>query len=238
MIRRVTNEQFMMKNFNRKGKTPDWKQGGGFGEKKTKFRANCAKCKRPCEVPFKPNGSKPVFCSDCFEKEHDFEPKRFGRDSGRMSFDSGPKRFGGQNSGYSGFEQKQMFRTQCDQCGDPCEVPFRPSGEKPVYCSDCFGHGGDARVKHSGKNKPAHNDQLMDQFVQLNQKLDTLIELIKTPAVVHTISLQDQQKKSEIESTKEKKSKKVVEEKETKAKKSDTKKEAKPKKEKKKATKK
>lgn len=33
---------------------------------------------------------------------------------------------------------KQMFSATCAQCGKSCEVPFRPSGERPVYCNDCF----------------------------------------------------------------------------------------------------
>ncbi|MEW5757937.1 MAG: CxxC-x17-CxxC domain-containing protein [Candidatus Omnitrophota bacterium] len=26
----------------------------------------------------------------------------------------------------------------CAECGKECEVPFRPTGDRPVYCSDCF----------------------------------------------------------------------------------------------------
>lgn len=32
-----------------------------------------------------------------------------------------------------------MHRAVCAQCGKTCEVPFRPTGDKPVFCSDCFG---------------------------------------------------------------------------------------------------
>jgi CxxC-x17-CxxC domain-containing protein len=28
--------------------------------------AICASCKKTCEVPFRPNGDKPVYCRDCF----------------------------------------------------------------------------------------------------------------------------------------------------------------------------
>ena len=31
--------------------------------------ATCSTCGNSCEVPFKPNGKKPVFCRDCFHKE-------------------------------------------------------------------------------------------------------------------------------------------------------------------------
>jgi CxxC-x17-CxxC domain-containing protein len=32
------------------------------------YKATCADCKKVCEVPFKPNGLKPVYCRDCFPK--------------------------------------------------------------------------------------------------------------------------------------------------------------------------
>jgi CxxC-x17-CxxC domain-containing protein len=30
--------------------------------------ATCADCKKQCTVPFKPNGARPVYCSDCYQK--------------------------------------------------------------------------------------------------------------------------------------------------------------------------
>lgn len=33
---------------------------------------------------------------------------------------------------------REMFSATCAACGKSCQVPFQPSGEKPVYCSDCF----------------------------------------------------------------------------------------------------
>lgn len=34
--------------------------------------------------------------------------------------------------------QREMFPATCASCGTETQVPFRPSGERPVYCSDCF----------------------------------------------------------------------------------------------------
>lgn len=31
------------------------------------FHAICANCGKSCQVPFKPNGKKPVFCKECFD---------------------------------------------------------------------------------------------------------------------------------------------------------------------------
>jgi CxxC-x17-CxxC domain-containing protein len=41
-------------------------------------------------------------------------------------------------SGYGERRQREMFETICANCGQTASVPFRPSGSKPVYCSDCF----------------------------------------------------------------------------------------------------
>ena len=41
--------------------------------------------------------------------------------------------------GYSdGYGQREMFTATCDSCGGQARVPFRPTGSKPVYCSECF----------------------------------------------------------------------------------------------------
>ena len=39
--------------------------------------------------------------------------------------------------GYGG-GAREMHPAVCAQCGKDTEVPFRPSGDRPVYCSDCF----------------------------------------------------------------------------------------------------
>jgi CxxC-x17-CxxC domain-containing protein len=41
-------------------------------------------------------------------------------------------------SSRSGSEAFQKFDAVCSNCGKKCQVPFRPDGEKPVYCKDCF----------------------------------------------------------------------------------------------------
>ena len=30
------------------------------------------------------------------------------------------------------------FKAICAECGQSCEVPFKPMGGRPVYCRDCF----------------------------------------------------------------------------------------------------
>lgn len=51
---------------------------------------------------------------------------------------------GGSRGGFSGggggaaSGPRQMFPATCASCGKPTEVPFKPSGSRPVYCRDCF----------------------------------------------------------------------------------------------------
>ncbi|UCF45531.1 MAG: hypothetical protein JSW44_01635 [Candidatus Bathyarchaeota archaeon] len=36
------------------------------------------------------------------------------------------------------FHQKGMYSTMCSDCGSPCEVPFKPDADRPVYCQACW----------------------------------------------------------------------------------------------------
>lgn len=35
-------------------------------------------------------------------------------------------------------QDRPMYKATCDRCGKTCELPFKPSGNKPVFCKDCF----------------------------------------------------------------------------------------------------
>lgn len=40
---------------------------------------------------------------------------------------------GGNNGGH-----RTMFNAVCAECGAETTVPFEPSGDRPIYCRDCF----------------------------------------------------------------------------------------------------
>lgn len=48
-----------------------------------------------------------------------------------------------QNNNY---RERVLHKAICADCKKECEVPFRPTGDRPVYCKDCFSkrkaHGG------------------------------------------------------------------------------------------------
>lgn len=70
---------------------------GGFGGRRDeKFSAICAKCNKECEVPFRPNGRKPVLCNECFgsnseksfgQRDNNFRKPEFNK-SERPNFNS------------------------------------------------------------------------------------------------------------------------------------------------------
>lgn len=83
----------------------------------------------------------------------------------------------------------QMHPAVCDNCNKSCEVPFRPTGGKPIFCSSCFENqrGSDSRRFESrNSERPAsfsskqenNGKNYQEQFDQLNHKLDKLLEIL------------------------------------------------------------
>jgi len=33
---------------------------------------------------------------------------------------------------------REMHKIKCSDCGNEAEVPFKPEGDRPVYCKDCY----------------------------------------------------------------------------------------------------
>ena len=80
---------------------------------------SCAKCgAHISQLPFQPSGDRPVYCADC---------NRAYRDNRR--------------GGQSGGGQRRMYEVdlKCSDCGIAItELPFQPSGDKPIYCRECL----------------------------------------------------------------------------------------------------
>lgn len=50
----------------------------------------------------------------------------------------GGSRFGGGNRGGFNRGPREMHKVTCSDCGQETEVPFKPSGDRPVYCKECY----------------------------------------------------------------------------------------------------
>ncbi len=82
------------------------------------------------------------------DSEGGFRPRGSGfRGGGGGGFRSGGgggggRRFGG-GGGFGGPRRfndgpREMHKTICAECKKECEVPFKPTEGRPVYCRDCF----------------------------------------------------------------------------------------------------
>ena len=65
------------------------------------------------------------------------EPKRCEQCRAERKRQRGSGGGGGQRpSGNQG--EREFFTTKCAACGGEARVPFKPRGDRPVYCSHCF----------------------------------------------------------------------------------------------------
>lgn len=125
--------------------------------------------------------------------------------------------FGGNRGGFKprfdsrggGDRPMQMHQATCAECQKSCEVPFRPNGEKPVYCRDCFASkgGGSDRDFSPRPARPSFGDrkpyaprqdfrpreeggarggadvgELKSELKAISQKLDRLIDAMSAKA--------------------------------------------------------
>ena len=72
--------------------------------------------------------SAPKRCSSCRAQR-----RASGNGGGAASYGGGIGGYGGGSRG-----PREMFDAVCARCGKDTQVPFRPTGARPVYCSDCF----------------------------------------------------------------------------------------------------
>ncbi len=54
----------------------------------TIYQTICDTCHKPCEVPFKPNGKKPVFCDACFRHTKEVATSDYKRTKDKTVFDT------------------------------------------------------------------------------------------------------------------------------------------------------
>ena len=94
-----------------------------------------------------------------------------GDSRGRGSFED---RFKGRGRRDSGREPKrysrnrrdfEMTKVTCSSCGVECEVPFKPTTDKPLFCDGCFSKKG------KSSSRPSNDDHEV-----INNKLDKIMK--------------------------------------------------------------
>ena len=90
------------------------------------------------------------------------------RDS-RRSFNDDSRGRRDSSRGFSRDNRVEMTKVICSSCGEECEVPFKPTSDKPVYCASCF-----AKKDRGGSDRNSSRD-----FDVINEKLDKIIEALE-----------------------------------------------------------
>ncbi len=132
--------------------------------------------------------------------------------SGGFRRDNGP-RFGNKQQFGNSHGPARMYETNCAKCGNSCEVPFRPTGERPIYCRDCFTGKKDAprgeyaprdeRPRFAQRNERPMNDfrsapreaapdpridTLKRDIDAMSRKLDTIISMMGATPLQQTVA--------------------------------------------------
>ncbi len=125
----------------------------------------------------------------------------------------GTNRFGGGHGGHGGgFANRGKFggrgndrgpvvmnKAVCDECHKPCEVPFRPTAGKPVYCNACFGGKKDVsntfktppRTDFGNDIKKVSGEEIKKQIEVLNVKIDKLVKVIEEMSVTKPVPVKE-----------------------------------------------
>jgi CxxC-x17-CxxC domain-containing protein len=62
-----------------------------------------------------------------------------------------------------------MTKVTCSACKSECEVPFKPTTNKPIYCNKCF----------TKKDKTSSNDSSSKDLDIINRKLDKIMRALE-----------------------------------------------------------
>lgn len=107
------------------------------------------------------------------------------RSGGRSGGFNRERGFGGRREGGFGRgrgSERNFIKTEvtCDKCGKQTTVPFKPTGDKPVLCRECFSGGkGSDRSFSSGAGAGPSQGMSQEQFKLINTKLDKILGILE-----------------------------------------------------------
>ena len=114
---------------------------------------------------------------------------------GEKTFGSKKPAFGSKKPWERGSDSRSagktfMHKATCSECNRACEVPFVPTGRKPILCSMCYKKDGDFAPKKFGgsayaekrpyKTEYEGTDSNAAQFKTINAKLDAILKALGT----------------------------------------------------------
>ena len=70
-----------------------------------------------------------------------------------------------------GSDRIEMTKVVCDKCKKNCEVPFKPTSSKPIFCNECFKDNGSSKSQRSGESNK--------ELESINKKLDIILKALE-----------------------------------------------------------
>lgn len=120
---------------------------------------------------------------------------RFRRENSGNRFDRSDDRRGGRSrdrdrsrgrsEGRRDRRPSEMTEVTCDKCGKSCQVPFKPTGDKPVLCSDCFRKKDNSRSFDRSDRSSSGPGVSFEQINQINAKLDRILKVLNDLEIIN-----------------------------------------------------
>lgn len=104
--------------------------------------------------------------------------KKFGASAGKGTWN---------RAGAGKPEPRELHDATCGQCGNRCQVPFFPSGSRPVFCRDCFRTNDDGPRKFDDRRQAPRSFDRGEhagggasdaRLRSIEKKLDMILELL------------------------------------------------------------
>lgn len=85
----------------------------------------------------------------------------------------------------------ELFKATCDKCKSECELPFKPRGNRPVLCRDCFKQSEKSKSDRGSDDFPSRPrsserssfsssvSPSSDELSKINRKLDKIMRALK-----------------------------------------------------------
>jgi CxxC-x17-CxxC domain-containing protein len=71
---------------------------------------------------------------------------------------------------------RPMYRATCADCKKECELPFKPTGDRPVYCKECFSR------RKTGDNFRGNSDHRPKDVIPVQSAINPAFNIPELPA--------------------------------------------------------
>ena len=86
---------------------------------------------------------------------------------------------GGYKGGRDASRPVSMHSATCGSCGKDCEVPFRPTGDRPVYCKNCFDSKEHMAPRTTRSTAREGGADVSKQLEKISLKLEEILSLLQ-----------------------------------------------------------